>query len=419
MAIKAGQILHVGNGNVVIDRIQTAGPGNLNIPTEKIYELGNYESVATIRDIPDLTFSLESLDTSTEIEAWLLGVDPATTNAYDIAAAKAVDVVSPFKAGKDTGATAFDIVTSVGLPYLTMDSLSYRFGLRDNARQTVGLRGDSIFYNPGHTHVQRVMGTGTAGQTIATDHPAFAYTDGSGTRRVLSVVVGNKRLAYGPDYTLADGAVAGGAAVSTVTLTEAVATTTEIRVMYSTPNLTQFPQSVHALVDGTPPPPIKPAAVRGKDIDVYLSPANAPFDPANPNPLMKFGTVQAVTCDWRVTMERDEEFGNYFSIGQDFDVPTVNGTIDIRPRDPQDMLAKIRRITGVADATRVLGPNDSTPLALDIVVKDGAHGGQTLKRLNIPDARFTLPGFTGTVQQRLTLTLNWESDGGKLNVFKA
>ena len=416
MAIKAGQILHVGNGTVVIDRIQTAGPGNLNIPTEKIYELGNYESVATIRDIPDLTFSLESLDTSTEIEAWLLGLDPAVATVFDMSAAKSVDVVSPFKAGKDQGATAFDVITSVGLPYLTMDSLSYRFGLRDNARQTVGLRGDSIFYNPGHTHVQKVMGTGAAGQTIATAHPAFAYVDGSGTRRVLSVVVGNKRLAYGPDYTLADGVVANGAAVATVTITEAVPTTTEIRVMYATPDLQQYPQTVHALVDGTPPPPIKPAAVRGKDIDVYLS-AGA-FNPLSPDQTTKLSTVQAVTVDWRQTVERDEEFGNYFSIGQDADVPTVNGTIDIRPRDPADMLAKIRRITGVADATRVLGPNDSTPLNLDIVVKDGAHGGATLKRLTIPDARFTLPGFTGTVQQRLGLTLNWESDGGKLIVNK-
>ena len=53
---------------VVIDRAQTAGPGQLNIPTQKIYELGNYKSVSTIRDTPDLTFNLESFDVSTEIE---------------------------------------------------------------------------------------------------------------------------------------------------------------------------------------------------------------------------------------------------------------------------------------------------------------------------------------------------------------
>ena len=43
MAIKAGQIIHTGD-TVLVQRLQTAGPGNLNIPTQKIYELGNYKS---------------------------------------------------------------------------------------------------------------------------------------------------------------------------------------------------------------------------------------------------------------------------------------------------------------------------------------------------------------------------------------
>ena len=53
MSIRGSQILHDVNGYVV-DRIQTAGPGALNIPEEKVYELGNFETLATVRDIPDL-----------------------------------------------------------------------------------------------------------------------------------------------------------------------------------------------------------------------------------------------------------------------------------------------------------------------------------------------------------------------------
>ena len=55
MSIPGSQILHDVNGYVV--RIQTAGPGSLNIPEEKVYELGNFETLATVRDIPDLSFS--------------------------------------------------------------------------------------------------------------------------------------------------------------------------------------------------------------------------------------------------------------------------------------------------------------------------------------------------------------------------
>lgn len=74
-----GELIHVGN-QVLVDRAQTAGPGTLNIPTEKIYELGNYQSVATIRDVPDLTFTIESLDVSADIECMPLGPAFATTN---------------------------------------------------------------------------------------------------------------------------------------------------------------------------------------------------------------------------------------------------------------------------------------------------------------------------------------------------
>ena len=48
MALSGGQIITQA-GKYVLDRIQTGGPGDLNIPEEKIYELGNYESIATIR----------------------------------------------------------------------------------------------------------------------------------------------------------------------------------------------------------------------------------------------------------------------------------------------------------------------------------------------------------------------------------
>ena len=88
MALRGGQILHVGNGVTVIDRLQVAGSGDLNIPTEKIYELGNYESVATVRDIPDISYNMESLDVSCEMEALLTDKPLATTDAFELTAVR-------------------------------------------------------------------------------------------------------------------------------------------------------------------------------------------------------------------------------------------------------------------------------------------------------------------------------------------
>lgn len=410
MAIKAGSLLHIGNDTVVLDRLQTAGPGNLNIPTEKIYELGNYESVATIRDIPDLAFTMESFDVSAEVEAFLLQVDPTVATEYDLALARPVDIASQFKAGKEAAAP-FNIISSVGMPYLALESASYRFGLRDNARQTFGLRGDSIFYNPGSTYIDSFAGTDTPGQAVATTHPAYRYVDANGPRRVLAVIVGDRRLTPGADYTLADGPVANGAAVVTVTILAAVPATEAIRVMYASPDVRAYPQSVHQ--DTT----VKPAAVRGKDIDVYVG-GYDPGDVAGSQP-NKFTSVQAANVDWRVTLERDEEFGNYHAVAQDFDVPTVNGSVDVKPRDPAEMFRFIRKITGVTSPTDVVGPNNAVPLPLDIVIKDGANAGATLKRLHVPDARFSVPGYSGRVQQKLTVTLPFESDGGALTIYDA
>lgn len=480
MAIKAGNIVHVGNETVVIDRIQTAGPGNLNIPTEKIYELGNYQSVATIRDVPDLTFTMDSYDMSTEIEAMITGAIPArtvtdgvtnssttitsataafvaadvgkqitvigsgvagvdlvttivtvtnattvvvalaasntgstktvkvATNGIDLSSCVPIDIASQFKPGIDN-ASPYAVINSVALPFLYMESMSYRFGLRDNAQQSLSLKGDSIFYNPGPAYVQTAVGTNTANQVVATAYPAYEY-DGDGvSRRVLSVSVGTTRLTKGTDYTEAYGAVTLGAAISTLTIIAAVPTSSTIRIMYASNQAKSYAQNVHALTT------VKPAAVRGKDIDIYVGgydPNDVATSAAN-----KWGSVQSVNMDWRATLEKDEEFGNYYAVGQGFDVPEVNGSVDLKPKDPAELLAKIRDASGEADVYAVLGAQTSIAQTLDIVVKD--PGTSTpVKRFHIPDARFTLPGYSGRIQTKLTVTMNFESDGGTLKVYE-
>jgi len=97
MAIKAGQILHVADG-FLVDRIQSAGAGSVNVNTERIEELGNYQAVATIRDIPDLSFEMETFDMGTEMHEILFNAasgDAAGTK-YDVEIdVKPMDIISP------------------------------------------------------------------------------------------------------------------------------------------------------------------------------------------------------------------------------------------------------------------------------------------------------------------------------------
>lgn len=475
--LKGGAILTVGNGVTLIDRIQSAGPGSVNIPTEKVNELGNYKSVATIRDTPDLTFSYESWDTSTECEALLTGqfagrtytgsmgaadntltgtgftaavvgrqvivptagagggdlvttiatytdathvelTDPSvgaavavtveeTTNGFDLSVGKPIDMASQFKAGKDA-ASPFDVIASVAIPFLYVEQMSYRFGLRDNASQQGQLRGDTIFYNPGPCYVETSAGSGAGGQAVVTAHPAYQSAEGD-ERRVLAVTVGSKRLTFGADYVETYGAITAGAATTTVTLVDAVATTDSIRIIYASPTALSYPQNSHADVT------VKPAAIKGRDIQVYLGgydPNDVETSQAN-----RLTGVQSINIDWRVTLEKDEEFGNYYAVAQDFEIPTVNGSVDFKPTDAADLLSRLRQFAGISDATKVIGTASSTPLALDVVLTNPANGA-VLKRFHIGDARFTIPGFTGRVLQKTVFTVPFESDEGELLIYR-
>lgn len=484
MAVKGGDIIHVANETALVDRLQTAGPGSVNIRRETIYELGNYRSVGQVSDIPELSFTMESQDVTPEMEAFLLDVPVATTHEYDLAKAKVVNIKSAFKPGQ--GATnEFDTVTSVAIPCLRLEQMQYRFGVgNQNARQTATLRGDSLYYNQGSTYIQRVAGSGAAGQVIVTDHEAYEVVEGGVPRRTLCVTAGDTRLNFGSDYTESYGAVTANAATTTVTITAAVPATDKIAVTYASPTVESFPQSVHALVSGVfgtladapavgattidlgasgatvtagtvllldagtaneetvvvismagnvatvaPTsfahvigdawtvfaPTVKPAAIRGRDIDIYIGPSFPEGTDAVTARGTKRGGAQSADVDWRVTLQMDEEMGNYHYSEIDFDVPTVSGSLTFRAGSPQSLLTLMRDLSGETTGTRSAQAQDSPLLDVQIALKDPATG-RVLKRLHIPDARFSLPGYSGRVQQKLDLQAAFQSDQGLLLV---
>lgn len=362
--------------------------------------MGNYNTVATIRDIPDLSFEVESLDVKTEIEAVLHGQDPTTTAAnaaFDFKKTMPVDVVSPFK----SGAGAFNIVKGVAVPNLTLESAAYRFGLRANAAETFTLRGDSIYYTPGTPKVDKFTVSGTGPYTF-TSTPVSTYVEKGVTQRALAVCLRNastgayKRLFHTTDYT--DTATA-------VTLNAAPdAAYTHVQVTYGTTAATNYLQAVHQGVA------VKPAAIRGKDIDVYVG-----AEGATPGALVRWAGVQSFEANWRVTLENDEEFGNYHYVSSDYDVPEVTGNIVLKPLDPNELHARIAQVANVA-TTAIAGPSTSVPLAVEARITN-PDTSTVIKTIYIPDARFTIPAVQGRVQQKLTTTFNFNSDGGLLTVY--
>lgn len=402
MPIKGGSIVTIGN-LVMLDRIQTGGPGQVNIPMETIYELGNYKSVGKVYDIPDLSYSVEYLDVAPEFEALLVGLDYSTDLAgteYDLSKCLPIDVAGQFKPGA-SATSPYNVIGSAAAPYLYLESMSYRFGLRENGSQSASLRGDSIFYAPGSTFIEETAGTGSAAQEITLAHKAYPYTGDvvNGTRYTLGVSLkSGKRLRFGVDYTET---VTGADAAKTVkiTLTDSVAVSDKVRVVYASDTVATYPQNTHAVDSAT-----RPSAVRGRHLRLYV------------NDIL-WTDVQSFNAEWRVQLDKDEEFGNDQVVSQDFDVPEVSGSIQLKPRSVNDLMEKLRAISGVSTATEVIGALQRVPLPVKLEICSPTDGN-VLKTLYTPDARFTLPGFSGRVQAKTVWDINWASDSGDLRVYK-
>lgn len=401
MAIKAGTFIHDIHG-FVIDRIQTGGVSNLNIPSTKVYELGNYQTVATVFDIPQLSFDIESFDVSCEIEALLHGIAPSAVTSnqeFNFQTTFPIDVISPFKAGNG----AFNIVKGIVVPYLNLDTADYTFGVGNNATEKFTLQGDSVYYVPGSPYYQEFTLTGAGPYTIS--HTALPYTESGSTFHILGACVKNvstgayKRLFFGTDP---NGYTDSATTITTITNWQA-AGYTKLHVVYGSATAATYNQSVHQDTS------VKPAAIRAKDILLYVG------TNGSTSTLTKWSGVQSFQVTRKVNLQNDEEFGNTKYVATDYDTADVNGSVVVRASDAAALWSLIEQVSGTS-SSEISGPLSSSPIEVQIHVRD-PDTGTTLKTWNVPDARFTLPAAQGKVQTKLDVTFPFTSDGGLLSVF--
>ncbi len=416
MSLKAGQILHDAYG-FIIDRIQTGGATSLNIPEEKVYEVGNFNAVGTVRDSPDLSFDLETFDATTEIEALLTFIDPTTVSTgdmFDLSTAVPMDIISPIK-------DAWKVYTSthgIIIPYLTLESSTYRFELKGNHSQRHTLRGDSYYFVDSPIYEEYDL-DGTTTDFAFAQAPAQPYNYAGVTAYALgvSIVDGNRvcsRLFLNDHYT---------ATATGITLTDPTdfPAGSTLRVVYGAQGtVMDYPQTVNSTTDTrmVPPGPVlpgvaegdpKPAALRGKNIDIYIGTNDA-------TPVFsRWTSVQSAEVNWTVTLDKDEEFGNAQYVAQDHDVPECKGNIVVRPRNPDELWSKVYQVTNVAPG-EVAGPLTSVTLPMEIRLTDPDEGTR-LKTLYVPDARFKPPAIEGRVQQKAEPTFEWTSDSGVLEIY--
>jgi hypothetical protein len=294
----------------------------------------------------------------------------------------------------------------------------YRFGVGQNAMQQFSLKGDSIYYTPGQPYYEVIAYDGSGAYSF-TNGPAIEYDEVGEAVYALCISVvsdtGTFRRLFtrSGDYT---------STANGFTITSTGADKIEsldgssyyLRVSYGSaetkidydPTNAGVNPSGNRIHEGVS---VKPAAVRARDIDVYIGSTDT-------TPVWTRMTgVQSAEATWAVQLDNDQEFGNRHYVLRDYFVPDVTGTIGLKPFDPADMWDKLAKITGVS-TTNVIGADTVTPVPVEIRINH-PDDGHRLKTIYIPDARFQVPGYSGRVQSKLETSLSFTSDQGEMYVY--
>lgn len=411
--LRGSQFLTVA-GKYVLDRVQSAGPGDVTIDRTKNYELGNNESIGTTEGIPQVGFNVESFDVSPEFECVIVNKNPLTfpstpgSNEIDFRDAVPIDIISPIKTKKNS-----DTITSGAItPYSTLSSVTYRFGVGDNATQTFGFNGDTLLYTPGQPYIEEFTNIGEGPYTIANTAELYS-SDGSNVYITSVMLCDSTDNTYERVYydSTGDGGYTNTATTFTLP-TDTSATYDTVKVTYSSQTKVDYPQTgngpagtkVHEGVS------VKPAAVRSYDLDVYIGSVAA-------TPVFSRMTgVQNIEANWSVTLENGEELGNKHYTYSEYDVPDVSGSVGIKAMGTLDLANKLSQITGVP-TNQIIGAESSVPVPLEMrIYHPDTHA--RIKTIYIPQARFNIPGFSAQVNSTVENTMNWTSEDGTMKVYK-
>lgn len=412
MSVRAGSIVHVGGRNV-IDRLQDAGLGNARIPIETIREIGNDLVVDKIPGEADFTFTLTSWDVTTDLLALFTGKvgNPAANQPpgysdalhteYKWENCKFINIASPWKG--DTGSAGGHVTAGHLVPGYYPTRVRYRLGVTENAQMEAELAGAEFYYARCAPIEEVAAGDGTA-TAFATSEAARPYrvngAGGTTFKYVFGVLVDGVLMVEGTDYTVTGGtAPPGPSTAATIHFSTPPANGSQVRFAYFTEVAKTYPQAVNA--DAT----LKPGAVRGRDIDVYLGG-------------IKVGGVQAFELEATSTGTVQREMGNPSPTGRSVEGTDVTGTLTLDPKDPAAFFRALEEGTGLDSTDEVLGFYNMNAAPLEIRVRDPRDAGTIIKTIYVPDGILQPPGTPARVNQSTQFALAFDGREGTFSEFK-
>jgi hypothetical protein len=418
MSILAGSILHVAD-RMVIQRIQSAGLGSVNIPIDTVHEVGNPFIVDKIVQEPEFTFTMESLDVSTDFEAVLHGELAASTASavargvtdgsgtqYDWSNVQPINIISPWK-DPSTGSAG---VVEAGhvIPSYFPKKITYKFGVTADAMQTVELDGGAFYYGAFAPFEDFFSGTGSA-KEFTTTHSAVHVRVGGvlGTtfEAVFGILVNGEYMVEGEDYTVTGGGSAAADAPATIIFTEAPASGATIRCAYFTTAAQSYPQAVHADTI------VLPGAVRGRNIVVSIAEQNS-------DAWVRLPRVQEAKVEGTYDAPIERELGDQNPVGRTINSFDTNGDMVIRAENKKQFFELLKLFTGLNTAEEIVGYINQNPIQLKIEIQNPRNPGEILKTIYVGDAIFDIPGTPARANTPTDFTLTFKAQTGDHSVFK-
>lgn len=408
MSVHAGSIIHVG-GNSVVDRIQSAGLGDVRLPIEIIRETGNREIVDKVPGEPDFTFTLESLDTGTDTMAWLTGKVAASLSASASAPGAAdpegtryswldcifVNIPSPWL--DPTTGSAGLVQAGHLIPAYYPTRMTQRYGVTDNAQYTVELSGGAFYYGKFAPVEEYAAGNGVL-TDFETDDNAIKYREGGaeGTtfQSVFGVIVDGELQVEDEDFTISGGE----GAPATIKFTAAPDNGAVIKFCYFTDAARSFPQTVHPSVI------TKPGAVRGRNIKIEIDDE-------------RITGGQTFELEASVDGEVERELGNVDITGRTISGTDAKGTFTVRSKDSDAFFKLMTKVTGVSES-EIYGWFNNNTVKLAVKIENPKNPGQIIKTILVDDAKFQPPGTPARVNQPTDFAMGWESVSGNFEEVK-
>jgi hypothetical protein len=364
----------------------------INIPVTYVDELGRKLHVGSTREIPEVTVTVEALESSHNAFAYLTGHTPGT---FPVSGASITDLKNVDVIGQIRDASTLGVVNALYVRRGIVTGLDASFDVRNNSTVTYTVTSNQKkeFKQPVYYQSFTVTTTGL-GQTLSQTPTYLTRTSGyiidafrtgtDGSNGFLD----ESLVAYQGDFN-----VTGSTIVFRGTNVQPNDT---IWVTYCAPVTTK---TFEALDN------VAPAAIQGKYVPLTISVSDIP-------------RVQSASIRASFQSESIVEMGGLGKpIGVELGIPEVTGDITVLKTDNE--LLSILEGTGTGST----GPVEQDveyakdTLPLKVTLKDPANPARAIMTYYVPAITINSEGDSSSVNASMEETLSWSSSTGELFIM--